>query len=275
MLSKVLSWPPWREAVEVNTPAGLLIMLPLNHCAPVPSRKYFNGAAMFPNRVGEMADIFLNLVAIGTGLLFSVAVDPPESWRGLPARSRARAGRLGAAAVVAVAAFIQIVHLGHLVVDPDAGSFTSRFTRDRLLELQADRAAQWKASPPSTVLIRLSREDQYLTEGVQHAQERNEMWAAGQFTAAWLENRTLEKYFEPVLDTPTHNGPAHRWPAEQRADAESRAQGLAPAAYVSGAYPSRILTWNPVLFWAVVLLAAGAIVWATAGRRSLERRPRS
>jgi hypothetical protein len=220
-----------------------------------------------PNRVGELADIFLNLVAIGTGMLFSVAVDPPASWRGLPPASRARAGRLGALAVCALALFIQIVHMGHHVVDPGTGSFTSRFSRERLLELQADRAARWKASPPSTKLIRLSREDQYLTEGIQHVQERNERWEAGQFSAAWLENRILETYFQPVLDTPTHNGPAHRWPAEQRADAESRAQGAEPAAYVSDAYPSRVLTWHPAGFWAIVVLVIGAILWGSTLRR--------
>ena len=219
-----------------------------------------------PNRVGELADIFLNLVAIGTGLLFSAAVDPPASWRGLPPASRARAGRLGVLAVCALALFIQIIHMGHDVVDPEAGIFTSRFSRERLLELQADRAARWTASPPSTKLIRLSREDQYLTEGIQHVQERNEMWGAGQFRAAWLENRILELYFQPVLDTPTHNGPAHRWPAEQRADAERRAQGAPPAAYVSSAYPSRVLTWHPALFWSVVVLVIGAILWVSAAR---------
>lgn len=212
-----------------------------------------------PNRVGEMADIGLNLVAIGTGLLFSVGVEPPDSWRGLSPRSRRAFGRLCAVAVVAFAAFVHIVHLGHVVRDPEAGEFTSRFTGERLLELQADRTARWAAHPPSTVLVRLSREDQYLTEGIQHVRERNRLWSAANVPGAWRENRILEKYFTPVLDTPTHEGPAHRWPAEQRADAAAR--GAAESGpYDSAAYPSIILTWNPLAFWAAVLIVAGALV---------------
>lgn len=50
--SKVDSWPPCIEAVEVNTPAGLPARVPLAHSAPRPSRKCFIGAAMLPKRVG-------------------------------------------------------------------------------------------------------------------------------------------------------------------------------------------------------------------------------
>src|SRR5690554_7755722 len=52
MVSNVLSWPPCSEEVEVKTPAGLLINAPVNQSGLVPSRKYFNGAAMLPKRVG-------------------------------------------------------------------------------------------------------------------------------------------------------------------------------------------------------------------------------
>ena len=41
---------------------------------------------------------------------------------------------------------------------------------------------------------------------------------------AWRENLILERYFAPVLDTPTYASPqANRWPPEQRADLERRA----------------------------------------------------
>ncbi|OPZ10473.1 MAG: hypothetical protein BWZ07_02628 [Alphaproteobacteria bacterium ADurb.BinA280] len=52
MVSKVASWPPCIEAVEVNTAAGFPCKVPEAHSAPSESRKYFIGAAMFPNRVG-------------------------------------------------------------------------------------------------------------------------------------------------------------------------------------------------------------------------------
>ena len=105
-------------------------------------------------------------------------------------------------------------------------------------------------------LVRLSREDQYLTEGIQHVAERNELWAAGDVRGAWLENRILETYYEPVLDTPTHAGAGHRWRAAQRADAESRSASAAGGArYVSDAYPYRIHAWSKTVFWIVIGVA--------------------
>ncbi|MNP45005.1 hypothetical protein D3C76_1388940 [compost metagenome] len=50
--SRVVSWPPCRLAVEVNTPAGLPTSSPPSQRLLVPSRKYLSGAAMLPNRVG-------------------------------------------------------------------------------------------------------------------------------------------------------------------------------------------------------------------------------
>lgn len=216
-----------------------------------------------PNRVGEMNDVFLNLVAIGTGLLFSVAVDPPERSRRLHPRSRKRIARMAAAALVSFAVFFHILHLGYRIDDEDIGSFTSRWTRAELLEAQTETRLAWKTSPPPTTLVRLSRENQYVTEGIQHVRERNRLWEAGDFRGTWLENRILEKYYEPVLDTPTHEGPPHRWPAEQRADAESRAAAASAEPYSSNAYPYRLFLWSKVTFWIVIAIAA--IVTVTLG----------
>jgi VanZ family protein len=216
-----------------------------------------------PNRVGEMADIALNLVAIASGLLFSVGVEPPSGWRGLPPASRARVGRLASLSLLVFAMFFHVVHLGHVVEDA-AGSFTSRFSRERLLELQSARAERWRSSPPPTTLVRLSREDQYLTEGIQHVRERNRLWGEGDVAGAWRENQILETFYEPVLDTPTHEGrEGHRWPPGQRADAESRASPVSAGGYVSQAYPSRIYTWSPAAFWTVVIAVVTGLILAS------------
>jgi VanZ family protein len=217
-----------------------------------------------PRRVGELRDVFLNLVAIGCGLLFSVAVLPPPSFRRRLRRgSAARVCRLAAATVLALAAFVHALHLGHAVRDEEAGTFTSRYSAAQLRALQAGRQARWRTDPPPLTLQRLSREDQYLSEGIEHVMHRNELWAAGDYAGAWNENLILERYFAPVLDTPSYAGRAgHRWPAEQRADAEARVNALAsfePAAYVSGAYPYPILVWNAAAFWTVVALVTGAL----------------
>ena len=86
-------------------------------------------------------------------------------------------------------------------------------------------------------------------------------------TAAWSENLILEKYYAPVLDTPSYiSRTGHRWPAEQRADAEQR---LGSARSAAGSYESRadvaegrhfIRTWSPAVFWVVVLLGVSIIL---------------
>jgi hypothetical protein len=52
MERRVLSCPPCRELVDVKTPAGFPVSEPDSQSVPVPSRKYFSGAAMLPKRVG-------------------------------------------------------------------------------------------------------------------------------------------------------------------------------------------------------------------------------
>ena len=226
-----------------------------------------------PNRVGELRDIFLNLVAIGCGLLFSTAVLPPDPFVArLPRASRPRVYRMAAATVLVLAAFIHTVHLGYEVRDPEVGTFTSRYDRDTLLALQAAKAEEWRTNPPPLVIRRVSREDQYFSEGIEHVMERNERWAAGEFAVAWRENLILEKYFVPVLDTPTYAGKAgHRWPPEQRTDAEARAAAAAPAtAFVSTAYPNRLFFWNRTLFWGLTGVVCAGLV-AAASSRAIRR----
>ena len=122
--------------------------------------------------------------------------------------------------------------------------------------------------------MRLSREDEYLTEGMEHVRERNEQWAAGMIRAAWLKNRILEKYYAPVLRTPSHEGMNHAWPDAQRADAQGRATTAEPRGpFVSAAYPYRIYPWPTAAFWGIVVflavphLVSGVKWWAEpAGR---------
>ncbi len=222
-----------------------------------------------PNRVGEFRDIVLNTAAITSGLLFSVSIDPSDRFRvTLAAGSARRVCRMGAVTIIALAAFLHAVHFGYDVEDAEIGSFASRYESDALRLLQADKARRWQANPPPTTLRRVSREDQYLSEGLAHVRWRNKQWDAGNIPAAWNEHRILEKYFSPVLDTPTYEARAgHRWPAAQRADAKARAAASAPIAgrYVSEAYPYRILTWSKVRLWALV--GAFAVVLVFLGGR--------
>jgi len=205
-----------------------------------------------PNRVGELRDIFLNGAAITSGLLFSRGLEPPRIFRaGLAPPSARRVSRLAAVTVLVVGAFMHVVMLGYELRDDEIGAFTSRYSAERLPELQSQKTERWKTDPPPMTLRRLSREDQYLSEGLAHVRWRNRRWDAGDVRGAWMENRILEKYFTPVLDTPTYAGKAgHRWPPEQRADAAARVnRNDAAEPYVSGAYPYRLFIWSKPVFW--------------------------
>jgi len=125
------------------------------------------------------------------------------------------------------------------------------------------KRADWQIHPPPLALQRVSREDQYMTEGVTHVQRRNEMLAANDVKGAWMENLILEKYYAPVLDTPSYvSRTGHRWSAEQRASVSSRAAGSDPS-YVSTANPYPIVAWSRGLFW-FASIATAAAVWVAA-----------
>ncbi len=157
--------------------------------------------------------------------MFSLGLDPPRRFTvRLHARSRQAVALFGAAVIIVFALFVQSVHLGYRIEEPGVGAFTSRYTREGLDSLAADRTVRWATAPP-VVLRRMSREDQYMSEGVVHVQERNRLWSAGDAAGAWHENLILERFYAPVLDTPSYvSRTGHRWPPEQRADAEARAR---------------------------------------------------
>ena len=207
-----------------------------------------------PVRVGEVRDVLLNLFAIASGLLFSLALDPPPSvTRILTPRSRRSAARLTALGLLLLAGFVHAVHLGHEIRDADAGVFRSRYTADELVDIGRARASLWKTAPPLT-WSRLSREDQYFTEGVAHVQRRNETWNGGNVMAARHENLILEKYYAPVLDTPSYlSATGMRWPESQRADAESRV-GPGFMIYDSDALDYPVVTWPKWPFWSTVIV---------------------
>ena len=217
-----------------------------------------------PNRVGEIADVLLNGIAIGCGLLFSLGADPPNNFQPtFRPGSIMRVGRLASMTIVALALFVHIVHLGYDIRDQEVGTFKSRYSISTLPALADAKRADWRVHPPPLVLQRVSREDQYMTEGVTHVQRRNELLAANDVKGAWMENLILEKYYAPVLDTPSyvsHTG--HRWSAEQRASVNSRAAG-SDTSYVSTANPYPIVAWSRGLFW-LTSIAAAAAVWIAA-----------
>jgi hypothetical protein len=209
-----------------------------------------------PVRVGEAHDVFLNLVSIACGLLFAVALLPPSSFTMRPAPGSLRRMSVGAAFVwVVFAAFVSQVHLGYTIDEAGIGQFHSHYTSSELEALQQDRATRWQTNPPLT-LRRLSREDQYLDEGLWHVRRRN-LASDGE---QWRENLILERYFVPVLDLPTYASPqGNRWATEQRADLEKRVAHV-PMPFLSEAEPYPIVSWSKTTYGTTVLLVAAVLM---------------
>lgn len=221
-----------------------------------------------PRRVGEARDVVLNLWAVGCGLLFGAGVEPPVpfSWR-IDHRHWSRIAALAAVVVAAFAVFYDAAHLGYEVADDEVGRFRSHFTRERLIEIQRARAQTWRADPP-TGLPLVGIEDYYLTEAGSRVQLRNRLYANGAFRDAWLENRILEKYWDPYLDLHSFSsGARHRWAPEQRAEVEAKAGAVAAGRYTSPVLRETIATVpTKAQFWMLVagielLLVAALMVF--------------
>jgi hypothetical protein len=231
-----------------------------------------------PGRIGDMRDVFLNGAAIVSGLLFSVGLDPAERMSPLfHYRSLRRVGVAAVITIVVFTAFVHTVHLGTEIADADAGRFRTRYDAATLAAIGRDRLGEWKAHPPIARPLRLTREDQYMSEGLLHVQLRNRQWTAGNVAAAWQENLILEKYYAPVLDTPSYiSKTGHRWPDAQRADAQQRAASAAVEggrSYESLADAGEgrhfIRLWSPLVLWGVAALLSAIVLVVTL------RRPRA
>ena len=225
-----------------------------------------------PARVGELADVALNAVAIGCGLLAGGAITPPADPTGRWTGSSVRlVGSLLALAIVALAGFVHLVHLGHRLEVPGIGAFDSRYTDLQLTSLDYTRGEYWRhVAPPIERPPRFSREDQYMTEGLQHVQARNVAWDRGDALTAWRENAILERLFGSVLDVPSYvSKTGHRWSPAQRADAEQRVAGHIAGPWVSAAFPYPIYLWPPWTLW-LPALALAALLWF-AGDRAAAR----
>jgi len=242
-----LFYRAWRPAGDVS-----IIVLPLLTAFMVGTLDEWL-QWFVPVRVGEAHDVFLNLASIACGLVFAIALQPPDSfsWRPHPNAQR-QMGIVAAIVWLVFAGFVSEVHLGYENTVDGIGRFRSHYTVDQLIELQQKRLDKWSASPPR-VLRRLSQEDQYLDEGIWHVRKRN----LASSVEAWHENLILERFFAPVIDTSTYASPSlNRWSIEQRRNMEASIADLGFAPFVSTAEPYPIVVWPKRTYWIVVGLIA-------------------
>lgn len=222
-----------------------------------------------PVRVGDGRDVLLNLWAGVVGLLFALALSPPPGLlRRSGLASRRLAVGLGAAVVLAGAAFYDLAHLGHEIRDPRAGVFLSWHSPEELLAAAEDRARRWpeEGRPPHRPV---ALEDRFLTEAGWHARARNDGVREDRLAMAWRENRILERWYAPYLDLGRN-----RWPPAQKRNIRNRLEargGWRPGptpGYRSPALEHRVVTAPPrPLLWVGALALAGALAILGLGRK--------
>jgi VanZ family protein len=210
-----------------------------------------------PGRVGEMHDILLNTVAVGCGLILSMAVYPPVSLA-LPVRREPRlaSGAAVCALLLTFAGFVDVVHLGYEIPDGRAGVFRSRYDAQALAAAAANRPVRWKVSPPAIAGFR--HEDHYLSEGEWHVQSRNIAIGRRDWWVAVREDAILERFYAPVAEI------RGRWSAEQRSEFERNARGLEHEPYRSEAAPYPIYVMGRPVLWTITFLIAASVMWAAS-----------
>lgn len=212
-------------------------------------------------RLGEVRDVALNVYAGVCGLLFSLALDPPErfAWRRSPEHRRQVADVAGLA-ILSLGLLFSFAHLGYEHSDPEIGSFLSWHSLEELRDAAADRSRRWRDDPP-TALSPWRREDYFLTEASWHVNHRNGSYRAGNHYLAAQANRILEKYYAPFLDLESFRGSGkHRYPPEVLRELEAEAPRRDPERYRSPVLEKRIYTWpSKGLFFAVLITVVLAI----------------
>lgn len=213
---------------------------------------------LVPVRTGEVMDVLLNVYAGSCGLLMSASLDPPGSWSWrLELATRRRLSLLLVSTVLLFGGFFHCAHLGYEIYDEEVGWFRSYASHEELLSLQEVRREQWRETPPTRPP--LSKEDYYQTEAGWHTQHRNASFQRQDFATAWRENRLLEKYFEPFLDTERPAGRSFRLPPPQlKLLDEARPAAETAPSYYSPAHLGRIfIVPSKAQFWSLIAVAVG------------------
>ncbi len=209
-----------------------------------------------PLRVGDARDVLLNTYAGLCGMLFGLALAPPRGWvlHGGRAAGR-RVGRAAALTCLAFAFFYDRAFLGYEITDPEVGAFRAWHPREELLELKAERGAEWAAHPPAALTAK-GPEDFYLTAAMRHVEYRDDSLRSGDWFHAWKENRILETYYTPYLELTSFGGAPVRYrltPEELQALEANRPQ---PDQVPHESAPLQIAVVSRAAFWAVAVAAA-------------------
>ncbi len=246
-----LFYRAWRPAADIS-----VIVLPILAGIVVGTiEEWFQW--FIPNRVGELRDVALNLVAVVCGLMISVAIVPPARVAlSLSARVAPAGGGRPGVRDRSPWRFLSIRFISVTKSPPKISASVPTGPRPssrRCRPIARRDGKPIRRSPGGGCRARTNT----WMKGLWHARRRNQRWDENDHEGAWQENRILEIYFAPVLDTPSYVSGGHRWPAAHTRRGPARlAESNEP--YTSDAQPYPIVL-VPRWLWrlgAVVALAA-------------------
>ncbi len=211
---------------------------------------------LLPLRVGEIRDVWINLVAGALGLLYvALVIRPCHQQRPAPAVVRRNILLGSALFLLALGGFVQQVQLGHLIVDRTTGvAFKSRFSESGLKKQNRIHRQKWESSgthfnPEETVASYKTWvvEDFFITEALRHIGARNHHMDAERPVMAAMEQRILLRHFPAVM-----HALDPRLPKAVRIRLRTQ-PGLTPEAPMQSTEMNQLLTWiTPAVLWTIL-----------------------
>jgi hypothetical protein len=163
-------------------------------------------------RFAEIRDVAVDVASGAFGLLYAgFVLSEGGAKRGEPVwPTRAELRRVaisGALVLPVLGSFMYFVHLGYWIRWNEV-EFVSQYRAEELDHTGEERRMRWSSISPSDRegLIRPAEdlwgiEDFYVTEARRHIQARNQAADAGDAHAATAENRIVERWYAPYLET--------------------------------------------------------------------------
>jgi hypothetical protein len=213
------------------------------------------------NRVGELHDVFLNMLSGALALLwFRFCIKPEETstnWRIVFKFALPIIGLI----VLCIGIFNSCIsEFGYVIKDSEIGEFYSRFPVDRLRErLPNPEYFRTMILPrlyvePYNELVR-SLKRTITGETLVHIFCRDKHLDRNEFYTAFRENQILEKYFLPYI-----TGTAHQWSDQKKNEVAQSCLGDFDQLYISPVSSQLITAFSETTQWIIIVLLELGIV---------------
>ncbi len=215
--------------------------------------EYIQGVLV--NRVGELHDIYLNILSGALALVwFRFCVKPSESrsnWPMVFAFALPVAGLI----ILGIGIFnSRISEFGYYIKDPEIGNFYSRLPEEKLKGkltgseyFKAEILPKLHHSSYSELLNTVKRS--MYSEVLVHIFCRDKRLERGDYYTAIRENQILEKYFLDFID-----GTEHQWTAIKNTEAMEAYDGNFDELYISPVSAHIITSFSDTAQWVVIVI---------------------